>query len=576
MAEDASRWEWFPRLLKYAYLLVFVAVMSNIAYNAFSYYIARRDIDAELREKKGASLEFLLQQGRRRRELALTSLSGRCTERMELALFRILDAESAGVDVAYRDLVAAKNKMVNIADKDGKGLIDPGAVEKMNLESFTLVDNEKYLQPLHEALRDTDDYKRFRGRIDAARDNYARTAEKYRDLVATFDKRAKEKISPDDAYWNMNAVSSLAKLNEQTRAELKDQKDKLGDFDDVLSRYVVWTDALAGGISALPLLDDTAYLADESQLGAAKCKEFRRYYEAVNGELPNYDTKAAVGLLGQAGDAISYFRDAYNHFLLTFFRQPPSAQTLFVTLLLGAIGATTLNLLRMSKVGWWSKNDDPLWGEITVAPFLGALAAFAIFLVGSSGLLLTSDAASNQPLSGYFIGLLGFLSGLVYDEAFGRVRRVGSQIFSTTVDLAVVTARPEDRSLAQLLRANGADMAADLVLLHGYGTTLGPGLAFTLLIPSDETMVKMTLGDWRRLNDLGDSAKQAFLDRHCANSVLRSADAAAQATLTVRDRKVYAVKLENDVFSIGGAQVIHRDLVWNKGVVHVLAGEPAV
>ena len=54
---------------------------------------------------------------------------------------------------------------------------------------------------------------------------------------------------------------------------------------------------------------------------------------------------------------------------------------------------------------------------------LGALAAFGIFLIGSAGLLLTSDARSAQPLSTAFIGLLGFVSGLLYDEAFGRVRR---------------------------------------------------------------------------------------------------------------------------------------------------------
>ncbi len=75
---------------------------------------------------------------------------------------------------------------------------------------------------------------------------------------------------------------------------------------------------------------------------------------------------------------------------------PPVAQTLFVTLVLGALGALTINVLRLSKVGWWSAMPDPAWGELVLAPTLGALAAFGIFLLGSSGLLLTSDKGAEH------------------------------------------------------------------------------------------------------------------------------------------------------------------------------------
>src|SRR5258708_1425709 len=112
----------------------------------------------------------------------------------------------------------------------------------------------------------------------------------------------------------------------------------------------------------------------------------------------------------------------YGQCLQTYFNHTPAAQTLFVTMVLGALGALTLNVLRMSKVGWWSLQDDPPWGEIVVGPLLGALAAFGIFLVGSSGLLLTSDSSGAQPLSAYFIGLLCFISGLLHDAALGRAR----------------------------------------------------------------------------------------------------------------------------------------------------------
>jgi hypothetical protein len=65
----------------------------------------------------------------------------------------------------------------------------------------------------------------------------------------------------------------------------------------------------------------------------------------------------------------------------------------------------------------------------------------------------TADTNGSQPLSAYFIGLLGFLSGLMYDEAFGRVRRVGTGMFSAKPGEEAVNARAEDRSLADALRA---------------------------------------------------------------------------------------------------------------------------
>jgi hypothetical protein len=108
----------------------------------------------------------------------------------------------------------------------------------------------------------------------------------------------------------------------------------------------------------------------------------------------------------------------------------------------GCAGRPTVNAPRLSQLGWWRGQRDPLWGEIFVSPILGALAALAIYLVGSAGLLLTSDFRAAQSgasaLSASFIGLLGFLSGFLYDDAFGRVRRVGAQLFAgdTVTDAA--------------------------------------------------------------------------------------------------------------------------------------------
>jgi uncharacterized surface protein with fasciclin (FAS1) repeats len=267
----------------------------------------------------------------------------------------------------------------------------------------------------------------------------------------------------------------------------------------------------------------------------------------------------------------------YSQFLLTYFNQPPAAQTLFVTMFLGALGALTLNVLRMSKVGWWSQQDDPLWGEIIVGPMLGALAAFGIFLIGSSGLLLTAESGGSQPLSAYFIGLLGFLSGLLYDEAFGRVRRIGTQMFAAKPGDDIVNARTEDRSLAETLQGASASLAAALVLKYGIGTRVSLESEFTLLIPSDEAMGRLPLATWSGLNDPKLDVFEKWYHRHHAAKRVTKLDVAGNGTpvkeLQVDDGTSLALAVDSGEFKISNARILIADIKWNKGIIHILSEE---
>jgi uncharacterized surface protein with fasciclin (FAS1) repeats len=240
-------------------------------------------------------------------------------------------------------------------------------------------------------------------------------------------------------------------------------------------------------------------------------------------------------------------------------------------MVLGALGALTLNVLRMSKVGWWSLQDDPLWGEIVVGPLLGALAAFGIFLIGSSGLLLTTDSNVAQPLSAYFIGLLGFISGLLYDEAFGRVRRVGAQIFSSKPSEDAVNAKAEDRSLAEALQNNSASLAASLVLKYGIGTRLSLESEFTLLAPSDEAMGRLSLATWTGLNDPKRDVFNKWYDRHHAAKRVAKADVASNNELKVDDGAPYPLALDGTELKINNTRVLIADISWGKGVIHILS-----
>ena len=216
-------------------------------------------------------------------------------------------------------------------------------------------------------------------------------------------------------------------------------------------------------------------------------------------------------------------------------------------------------------------------GEILAGPLLGALAAFGIYLIGSAGLLLTTDVRAAQtgvtPLSALFIGLLGFISGLLYDEAFGRVRRLGTQLFAERTEQS--EGQPEDRSLADALKQASASRVAGLVLKYGIGMRLAMEREFTLLVPSDEAIGLQPLQAWLDLNDKASTAFETWYHRHHAGKAVGKKDVAAATTLTVDDSTALPLAVSGDEFKIGGVRVLISDLKWGKGIIHVLSAELA-
>ncbi len=386
----------------------------------------------------------------------------------------------------------------------------------------------------------------------------------------------------ESKYWNMSAITALATRIDQLREERKDNKEKFGDVEDIVARYSIWIGALSGGVADTALSDDIAYNMGKADTAPLKeqrnCKSFDDYYALVTGRI-----RSESPMLGKSwnkmtwADAFGIIPRGYHQSLVAYFQQPPAAQTLLVTLFLGALGALALNVLRMSSVGWWGNQSDPRWGEIFVSPLLGALAAFGIFLLGSAGLLLTADTNGAQPLSAYFIGLLGFLSGLMHDEAFGRIRRYGTQIFAAKPGGEIANARDEDRSLAEIATGKGASLAAGLLLKYGIGTRVSLESEFTLLIPSDEAMGRLALTTWNMLNDPESDAFEKWYHRHHAAKGITSKDVAGDGTkaaiaeLHVDDGTSYALALRDGEFRINNIRVLIADVKSNKGVIHILS-----
>ena len=579
------------RFFKYALLLIALTLTLKVVFDGFSYYIARRSLDTELESKKISSLEYLGVVTKRERAFVIDTIETRCLERNVLAMFRVLDADvSKKLHDAYLKSFELKDSLVDLTnrvERDHKDLAEvidlPDLRKEINKATFALATVDRILKPPATITRND---PRFVAAAQELVKLLREDGRPYAEQLAVFAKaRADARAAVGKESEQFKVIEVLERRLSRLKEERQRNKQKSGDLDDVLSRYAVWTDALTGGAAGdNPVLDEAAFLLSDDnrqKLGEINCERFATYLAKVNGRSPGVDPgdsgnpaddAKSRGFLRWLADVPTAISDYYKALLFDFFNKPPVAQTLFVTLALGALGALTINVLRLSKVGWWSAQPDPLWGEVVLSPLLGALAAFGIFLLGSSGLLLTSDAKSGgaTSLSAFFIGMLGFVSGLLYDEAFGRVRRFGSQFFAT--DSPVIVIGPEDRSLAETLRNAKASFVADIVLKFGIGKRLSAEPEFTLLVPSDEAMSRLTLQQWREISEPTTRTKfEGWLRRHHALKRVVKADVAAGAVteLQAEDGK-YTLAIAGSDLKINQVRVVQPDVSWGNGVIHIL------
>jgi hypothetical protein len=579
------------RFFKYAFLLIALSINLKIVFDGFSYYLARRSLDTELESKKLSSLEYLGVLQKRDRAYIIDTLEARCTERKQLAIFRILDAEThKALDNAYATSLAMKDNLAYLIgrmEKENKDLSDLVDLEKLRTEvnkpTFALSTIDRIVKPVDDDKRNDPTYQA------AAKTVVDRLKETSRPYVDQLASQAKVRVDAQKLLGKDSPLFSDVDVLERRLARLREQRketrQKLNpDLDEVLSRYAVWTEALTGSAGDNAVLDEIAFqLSDDTRtrLSQVNCERFEAYFTKVTGRPLNKDEELArnekttgfwLTLAVAPGAIVQFYRSNVN----AFFNMPSVAQTLFVTLILGALGALTINVLRLSKVGWWAAQSDPAWGELMLSPTLGALAAFGIFLLGSSGLLLTSDAKSSgaTSLSAFFIGMLGFISGLLYDEAFGRVRRFGATFFAGDSPVIVITA--EDRSLAEALRAAKASFLADLVLKFGIGRRIADETEFTLLVPSDDAMSRLTLQAWREISEPTTRPKfeNWFRRHHALKRMTKNEVVTGSVTeLQVEDSTKYALAAEDDVLTVNKVKVIEADISWRNGVIHVLEGD---
>ena len=146
--------------------------------------------------------------------------------------------------------------------------------------------------------------------------------------------------------------------------------------------------------------------------------------------------------------------------------------------------------------------------------------------------------------------------------------------------------------MAEVLRKANASLVADLLLNRGnvglklpsIGLELATKEAFTLLIPSDPAIEKLTLKTWKDLNTKKpdgpdkDDAFDRWYAHHYASKRLLAKDVAAGANkLELKDRREVLLRLDGDRLMIksGGKEVAitATDIIWKKGVIHILEEE---
>jgi Fasciclin domain len=575
---DIDAWpprrESVARFFKYFFLMVALLLTTKIVFDGYSYYVARRSIDTELEAKKISSLEYLNVLQERERALMRQTWETRCNERVEIVLFRVLDAltQAPMLDAYHKQTLDAKGPLIAEIKENGEKFLKRSkeARDFANSATFSVAEfKAKYLERLPTVSETDQGYRDFLVQIE-------KDLKSYNDLVQPdpdLQKLAAQVEDETKNHWRMQAVRTLEDRLKRLDTETKKTQAVLGtNPDEILARYGVWTDALTGGLSENAIRDEMAVEAD---------KEDRAPLASMNC-LQNQDKRTATDANTPILSSVMRW---YNARLLTYFNQPPAAQTLFVTLFMGALGGLTVNVLRLSQLGWWRGQKDPQWGEILVSPILGALAALAIYLVGSAGLLLTSDFRASQNgatvLSASFIGLLGFLSGFLYDTAFGRVRRVGQQLFAgDTATDAAPNASEDDRSLAEALKGANASLAAGLLLSRGIGSKLAAESGFTLLVPSDQAIGHMTLAAWNDIADKNSDAFDTWYKHHHASKRVTKKDLAGPPVqppvqLQLDDGKSVEVKVEGDELKVGATKAMVADVLWKKGVIQILQDDLA-
>jgi Fasciclin domain len=291
---------------------------------------------------------------------------------------------------------------------------------------------------------------------------------------------------------------------------------------------------------------------------------------------------AGAPALSSVAEAGAFLREQHRGAVARFVDMPTAGQTLIVAMLFGGLGALCLQGLRLSSSGYWGSVSDPRWGEIVISLLLGMAAALVVYLLASMGMLLVTDGrtqgSQTSAVGASLVALLGFVSGLLNDDAFGRIRRFGTQLFrGDTSGASALGATMTDAEFVQRLRDMKCERFGELALIHRLGTTLVRKNPFTLFVPSDEVLEALTVKQWRALADPERPGPfNALLNRHLIETeALRFDQLARLPSVKSADGTALTVaKEDSGVTRIGTNMVLasDNDVEWRGSRMYAVKG----
>ena len=202
----------------------------------------------------------------------------------------------------------------------------------------------------------------------------------------------------------------------------------------------------------------------------------------------------------QLGAAVNFYMQGlkFSEWLsppAAFVAMPNMMLTLMVSLLMGALGSSIRMMVELLQT---KETEDPRW--YFFQPFLGALLAFAVFILFKSAHnALSGGGSAGAELNPYMIAFVGIVSGMLSEKAYRRIGVEGSRLLAEDTmpryvrpDVAAAQLATLRKSPADLQRFFARDVPVEMWLTGQ-----------EKLAPNDQTIVAAWLNapEWQVLTD---------------------------------------------------------------------------
>jgi uncharacterized surface protein with fasciclin (FAS1) repeats len=601
------------RSLKYTALILLAGLHLFYIVILFSSYTVRRDLESDI-VKLGAdeSLDSLVMLSRTGGETVRRIREYRCVQRDAIAFYRITTMDlRRDISEVYAHTLAMRQAIRAFVEK--QPMLNRQETDKRFEDAWgiPLAGDLVFQSNASPAERQTT-ITAFRTELDARFKAFTEDTKPFQEVMKLLKAQQDGIATPealraaahrqqqyDRELFDLTSVGALEAAITHMNKEMKSAGLKDTKRLNILIRKVAAEEALGRGERQASYLSEIASQLDTAGQSAAlkdlDCAKLDEDFKAKVGvnfaakrskDLTNSQKELLTTYLAQrsedqAGPASSWLNSAvqavHAPVTQTFIGFPTSAQTLIVTMLFGSLGALSLQALRLSNRGYWGTISDPSWGEIVIAMWLGMAGAIIVYLLASIGLLVVSDGRSNtaevSTVGASLVALLGFVSGLLNDEAFGRIRQFGLQFFKDeTSKTADAEATGPNAELAQRLRDASSARFAELARLHCLGTTLAPKDQFTLFVPADTAFDKRPLSEWTALANPKQGAPfMALVNSRLVDlATLSAADLETLPQLTMADGSVVALERSGADVRLHGERIeVGQPYRWRNGTIFV-------